>query len=154
MASKVVTLILAALCAACANSRPIDISNPAQQPAVLCDIETTGSTSVDVRLAAKQILIYPSKDLKNLQIAHTGEFEMTPICDNKDLCDIQQFDGDIRITIRPDLKLHPEMLGFKTTYQFDQKLRTLIYTSGGGLDSGPEKPIFYKCRASPRVAKD
>jgi hypothetical protein len=146
-------LALVVLCTACTNVKPIDISDPSLQPAILCDLATKTATNDVARLAPREILVYPNRDLKALQIARTGEYEMTPICENVDLCDIQRSDGAISIVIRPDLKHHPEMMGFKTIYRFDQVNRTLTYTSGGGLDSAPEHPALYVCKASPRVVK-
>src|SRR5215469_12042828 len=92
--SRLAVLFLAVvvLCTACSIAKPIDISDPSRQPAILCDIATKTATDNAARFAPRQILVYPNRDLRALQIARTDEYEMTPLCERVDLCDIQQSD--------------------------------------------------------------
>ena len=148
-----VAMMLIPLCSGCANLRPIDITNPAQQPAVLCDL--TGKTAYAdhvVRTQYKQVLIYPNTDLRSIQIAFTGQYQMKAICTSDMTCEIARSGNMIRITKKP--LHHPEMIGYSEVFQFDQAKKTLNYSAGGGMDFVDLGGFFGKCKASPKVIDD
>jgi hypothetical protein len=108
------------------------------------------------RKVNRQLLIYPNTDLQALQVAFTGQFQMKPICESNQVCNVERSGSIIRITVKPgekQIKVAPYELGYEEIYEFDQAKKTIVYQSGGGL--GPDvlagKPLVGTCKPSPRV---
>jgi hypothetical protein len=154
---KRISIFFMCFCGACAAQRPIDISDPSKQPAVLCDMHSEAAYADHTqRRVNRQILVYPNTDLRALKIAFTGQFQMKPICESDQVCNVERSGSIIRITTKPGeqhITAAPNELGYKEIYEFDQAKKTIVYQSGGGL--GPDvlagEPLVGTCKRSPRV---
>ncbi|HTC28372.1 hypothetical protein [Dyella sp.] len=152
---KRIFIVVICFCSACADLRPIDITNPSQEPAVLCDM--TGEVAYADGISRKehrQLLIYPNADLRSLEVAFTGSFRMRQICREGDVCEVEHSGKVIRITVKPgeaQLKISPNLFGHEEIYEFDQAKKTIAYQIGGGMDSVATKPFVGTCKSSPKI---
>ena len=153
---KRIFIVAVCLCGACTDLRPIDIENPSQDAAVICNLKGEVAYAGGTHKEERQLLIYPNTNLRSLQVAFSGQSHMRRICTEGDVCDVERAGSVVRISIKPGdekIKIAPNLLGYEETYEFDQAKKTIVYQAGGGMDAPITQPFVGTCKPSPKVVQ-